>query len=204
MTDSLDGAAGEGEGGRMEGVGILTPEERALLLQIAGEAIRWGLEAQRPMEVDPEEYSQALRAEGAVFVTLRRGGQLRGCVGSIEPRRSLVEDVARNAHAAAFLDPRFPGLRPEEMEDLELHVSILSPLDPLQVRGRDELIRRLRPGVDGLLLEDPPHRSTFLPQVWDSLPDPERFLSELLLKAGLPADHWSSTLTFHRYSVTEI
>jgi AmmeMemoRadiSam system protein A len=139
-----------------------------------------------------------------VFVTLKRHGTLRGCIGSYQARRPLVEDVADNAFAAAFLDPRFRALEASEVEGLTLHISLLTPPVPLQVRDRPELLASLRPGVDGLLLEDLPHRATFLPQVWETLPDPTDFLEELFHKAGLPRHHWSPTLRFYRYTVREI
>jgi uncharacterized protein len=182
----------------------LGPDHGEALLRVAWESIRHGLDHGRPLEVRPEEYAPPLREHGATFVTLELRGVLRGCVGSLEPRRPLVSDVARNAFAAAFHDSRFDALSSSELPGLDLHVSILTPLVPLKVESRQELLRVLRPGVDGLLLEEPPFRSTFLPQVWDSLEDPEEFLRELLLKAGLPEDHWSPTLRFLRYGVEEV
>jgi AmmeMemoRadiSam system protein A len=101
------------------------------------------------------------------------------------------------------MDFRFSPLSDTELPDLELHISLLTPLVPLRVESREELLQKLRPGMDGLLLEDPPHRATFLPQVWKSLEEAEDFLGELFLKAGLPPDHWSMTLSFHRYGVEE-
>lgn len=137
-------------------------------------------------------------------MTLDIQGRLRGCVGSLFVRVPLVEDVSRNAYAAAFRDYRFPPVSAEEVTKLGVHISLLTPPVPFEAKTRDELIRILRPGVDGLLVEDPPFRSTFLPQVWEALPDPEDFLSELFLKAGLPPDHWSPSLQFRRYRVEEI
>jgi AmmeMemoRadiSam system protein A len=148
-------------------------------------------------------FPTVLRAPGATFVTLETQGELRGCIGSLEPRRPLVEDVAENAFAAAFRDPRFPPLGTAEWPEVTFHISYLTPSEPLPADTREELLDALRPGVDGLVLEDPPFRSTFLPQVWESLPLPEEFLGELLRKAGLPRDHWSSTIRFWRYQVTE-
>ena len=181
----------------------LTGEEKAQLRAIALESIRHGLEEGRPLDPDSARTSPGLQAPGAVFVTLNLHGRLRGCVGSFEARRPLVQDVAQNAYSAAFTDFRFPPLSPGELPDLELHISLLTPLEPLEVGSRQDLLGKLRPGVDGLLLEDGAHRSTFLPQVWGSLPDPADFLGELLLKAGLPVDHWSQTLSFRRYRVEE-
>jgi len=186
-----------------QGPSRVSPEDREALRRVAWESIRHGLDHGRPLEVIPADYSPSLREPGAAFVTLHSGGRLRGCVGSLEPRRPLVADVSRNAFAAAFQDFRFRPLSAPELPGLDLHLSILAPLVPLEVESRGELLEILRPGVDGVLLEDPPHRSTFLPQVWESLRDPEEFLEELLLKAGLPGDHWSPTLRFQRYAVEE-
>jgi len=181
----------------------LTSDNRSLLRDLALDSIRTGLEEGRPLAVDPEDYPGELRRPGAVFVTLEVGGRLRGCIGSCQARRPLVEDVAENAYAAAFRDPRFPPLTPDVFPDLDLHLSLLTPPVPLEVDTREDLLNILRPGVDGLLLEDPPRRSTFLPQVWAMLPDPGDFLAELLAKAGLPRDHWSEDVRFYRYTVVE-
>ena len=181
----------------------LTDQHREVLRQVALDSILHGVEEGRALPISLESYPGPLREEGAVFVTLEWGGRLRGCIGSNLARRPLVEDVVENAFAAAFRDPRFPSMSREEFDGLELHISLLTPLEPIQVKSRGQLLEILRPGLDGLLLEDPPHKSTFLPQVWDALPEPSSFLDELLLKAGLPRDHWSETLRFHRYAVEE-
>ena len=182
----------------------LAREERERLLDVAAASIDAGLAHGRPLEVDPAEYSPALREPRATFVTLRRAGELRGCVGALEPTRPLVEDVAHSAFSAAFGDPRFTPLQRDERADLDIHVSILGPLTPVPARDERELIERLRPGVDGLVFADGPVRSTFLPAVWNSLPEPERFLSELRRKAGLARDHWSPTVEVFRYEVLEL
>lgn len=182
----------------------LPREDREALHRLAWEAIRHELETDEPFRVDLEGYSPPLWQPGAVFVTLKLGGSLRGCIGSLSPRRALAEDVAHNARAAAFRDPRFSPLARSEVPAIDLHLSILTPLIPLEVETREELLKALRPGVDGLVLHDPPHRSTFLPQVWESLPDPDDFVGELFVKGGLPRDHWSSTVEVHRYSIVEI
>ncbi len=181
----------------------LAPQDRRVLRAIALESIESGLASRRPLEVLAESYSPALREPGATFVTLKSEGRLRGCVGSLQARRALVEDVARNAFAAAFRDSRFPPLARSELPSLELHISRLTPPTPLPARSREELLGAMLPGVDGLVLEDPPYRATFLPQVWEALPDPRQFLAELCLKAGLAPDHWSETLRWSRYRVEE-
>ena len=144
-----------------------------------------------------------LREPGACFVTLTVGGQLRGCIGSLEPRRSLLEDVRANAAAAAFRDPRFPPLTAEEFDATRIEVSLLSPLEPMPVTGQADALRQLVPGVDGVVLEWRRHRGTFLPQVWQELPDPRDFLAQLKRKAGLDPDFWADDIRLSRYHVTK-
>ena len=131
-------------------------------------------------------------------------GRLRGCVGSLQARLPLVADVAQSAFAAAFRDTRFAPLGPAEADDLDIHISILSPLEPLVVASEAELLETLRPGVDGLVLCEGALRGTFLPAVWERLPDPRQFVQELKRKAGLQGDYWSPTLELQRYTVESI
>ena len=181
------------------------PEDRKALLGVARASIRHGLERGGPLPVDPARYSPRLREPGACFVTLRRSGALRGCVGSIEATRSLVEDVAQNAFASAFRDSRFqPLTEEEERAGLDVHLSILTPPEPLPCRSEAELLSKLRPGIDGLILQDGPHRATFLPSVWESLAKPKEFLAALKRKAGLGEAHWSDGIRFHRYRTESI
>ena len=140
---------------------------------------------------------------GASFVTLLQAGQLRGCVGSLEPHRALRHDVRENARSAAFRDPRFPPLAAREFESTTVEVSLLSAAEPLDVAGEDDLLSRLRPGVDGLILALGSRRATFLPQVWKSLPDPADFVAHLKRKAGLPVDAWNGEIRCARYSVAK-
>jgi len=183
----------------------LAPPERAALLALARESIARGLEgsggAPPAASALPADAPEALRAPRASFVTLRRRGALRGCVGSLEARRPLAEDVACNAFAAAFRDPRFAPLLAEELAALHVGISVLAPAEPLQAEDEAALLGQLRPGVDGLVLRRGPHRATFLPAVWESLPEPRDFLRALRSKAGLPRDHWSRDLAFERYTV---
>lgn len=179
-------------------------EDREALLEVARASIRHGFEHGSPLPVEPDRFPPRLREPGACFVTLRRSGALRGCVGSLEATRSLVEDVARNAFASAFRDPRFPPLPVEESRDLHIHLSILTVPEPLPCSSEAELLSKLRPGVDGLILQDGVHRATFLPSVWDSLAEPKKFLVELKRKAGLGPDHWSDGIRFHRYRAESI
>ncbi len=177
----------------------LGAEARRRLLRVAAASIAHGLETGRPLPVDPAEYPPALRVPGAAFVTLHLHGRLRGCIGSLEARRPLVVDVAENAYAAAFRDPRFPPLLAAEFPQVEIEISRLTPAEPLTVSSEAELLQRLQPGVDGLILEEGAHRATFLPAVWETLPDPREFLAQLRVKAGLPPDYWSPTLRLYRY-----
>lgn len=146
--------------------------------------------------------SPALRRLGASFVTLERGGALRGCIGSLEPARPLYRDVERNA-LRAMADPRLAPVTPDEWPELAVTVSVLSPSEPLPVGSLDELLARLRPGIDGLTLLDGRQRSTFLPAVWHKLPEPVDFLGALLRKGGWPTDRLPGGLTVRRYTATE-
>jgi len=142
-----------------------------------------------------------LQRPGASFVTLRSAGDLRGCIGSLQARRTLGADVRANAVAAAFDDPRFAPLRAAEYDQIAVEVSVLSATSPLPVASEYDLHTQLRAGVDGLILEFGPRRSTFLPQVWDVLPGAREFVDELKRKAGLPREYWSDELRFSRYTV---
>ncbi|MBT3345211.1 MAG: AmmeMemoRadiSam system protein A [Gemmatimonadetes bacterium] len=179
----------------------LTAAEGAELLQVANLAIDRWVEMGTELVVDASAYSPGLQAEAASFVTLRRvDGSLRGCMGSSMALRPLVCDVASNAHAAATRDPRFDQLRSDERGGLQVSVSVLSPLERMDVTDTADLVRQLRPGVDGLLLVDEGRRGTLLPAVWEALSDPERFVAEVKGKAGWPADYWSETLAAFRYT----
>lgn len=174
--------------------------EREILLGVAARSILQGLDTGHALEPDPNAYPESLQAVRASFVTLRVKGLLRGCIGSLDARRPLVSDVALNAFAAAFRDPRFPALRRDELSRLTLHLSVLSPPQALTCTSEEDLIAQLRPGIDGLILEDRGRRGTFLPSVWEQLPDPKPFLEQLRQKAGLPSGHWSETLRIARYT----
>ncbi|MET0049326.1 MAG: AmmeMemoRadiSam system protein A [Sedimenticola sp.] len=178
---------------------MLSDEARRTLLALAEASIRHGLDKGTPLAVEVADYPEELQAERACFVTLNRQGNLRGCIGHLEAIQQLVKDVADNAFAAAFMDPRFPRLDPREMEGLEIHISVLTPAVPLEFNSEQELLSKMRPGVDGLILTEGMRRGTFLPSVWDQLPQPEQFLSHLKLKAGLPANHWSDEIKIYRY-----
>lgn len=184
----------------MSSTNSLSLENRAALLAVARAAIEQGLRHGQPLEVALDAYPEPLREPRATFVTLEKGGQLRGCIGALTAYQPLVQDVAAHAYAAAFEDPRFPELRVEEFPALEIHISVLSPPEPLHFADEDELLAQLRPGEDGLILQFRQHRGTFLPSVWEHLPDPYVFLAQLKQKAGLPLDFWSAELRVERYT----
>jgi AmmeMemoRadiSam system protein A len=179
------------------------PPERDALREVALRAVEQAARGGAALHVDPQQHAPRLREPGASFVTLRREGLLRGCTGRLEAVAPLVVDVARSAHRAACEDPRFEPVGEGELTSLELKVSVLSALEPLPAGSRAELLAALRPGVDGLVLREGTAGATFLPAVWESLPEPEHFLRELLRKARLPADHWSAQLRFERYTAFE-
>lgn len=178
----------------------LCEEEHILLRKIALEAIKYGLEHENHLPVDTSRYPRSLQKLGASFVTLNKHDQLRGCIGCLEAHQPLVNDVAYNAYAAAFNDPRFPSLTEDELDQLEIHISILTPAVPMEFESEQDLLEQIQPGIDGLVLEDGMHRGTFLPAVWESLPDKIDFLRHLKQKAGLPPDYWSDTIRVSRYT----
>lgn len=143
----------------------------------------------------------ALAQPGATFVTLTQDGQLRGCIGSLEASRPLDTDVRENAKAAAFRDPRFNPLDREELDRTRVEVSLLTPAKPLEISDEADAIRQLRPGIDGMIFECNGRRGTFLPQVWEGLPEPRQFLNHLKQKAGFAADFWSPEVKLYRYEV---
>lgn len=143
-----------------------------------------------------------LHAPGASFVTLTEGGRLRGCIGTLTAHQPLEADVAEHAVDAAFHDPRFPAVRAWEYPFLDVEVSVLGSPHSIDASSREAVEHALEPGMDGLILGDGRHRATYLPQVWDQLPDPHDFVGQLLLKAGLPRDYWSDDMTAQTYRVT--
>lgn len=153
------------------------------------------------LSMTAREDADFLAAPGATFVTLQLDGQLRGCIGSLSPHRSLLDDVCKNARSAAFLDPRFTPLSLREFGRVTVEVSELSPQTPIAFRDEADLLTQLRPGIDGLVLEVDGHRGTFLPQVWESLPSPADFLAHLKRKAGLRPDHPLTGARVARYTV---
>jgi hypothetical protein len=170
----------------------LSEKDRAILLSIARETIQLTAARQVLPRLDPADYSEDLQREGASFVTLTIDEQLRGCIGALEAYQPLVLDVQEHAAAAASEDYRFPRVRPEEVPLLEIEISRLTPTRALAYENWQDLIAKLRPGLDGVLIRDGRRRATFLPQVWEKLPDPQNFLSHLCVKMGAPEDYWQT------------
>jgi len=167
------------------------------LLSIARNAIgaRFGIEASA---FTPHH---ELAQPSATFVTLTQNGKLRGCIGSLAAYRKLALDVAENAVAAAFHDPRFAPLASGELTHTRIEVSLLAAAEAIDFVDEDDAIARLRPGIDGLILSYGERRATFLPQVWETLPDPRQFIAQLKLKAGLPVNLWDEKISLARYGV---
>lgn len=179
--------------------GALAAAQRRTLLTVARQSIAYGAIHGTPLPVHPADYHRDLKALRASFVTLKAAGELRGCIGHLEARQPLVVDVAENAYAAAFRDPRFRPVAEPELAGLQIQISVLTQPEPMAFADERDLVAQLHPGEDGLILADGRQRGTFLPSVWDSLPTPEQFLSHLKMKAGLASNHWSDTLQVWRY-----
>ena len=178
-----------------EEVGVSGP----FLLSLARESIDYGFDNKAPLPVQLDELPTALAEPAATFTTLRLAGELRGCCGLLEAAQPLATDVAHSAFTAAFRDPRFEPLRRDEFSTVSLEVSVLTPMEPMQVANEADLLEQLQAGVDGLVIAEGWRRATFLPKVWESLPESRQFLGQLKLKCGLPQDYWSSRLEFLRY-----
>lgn len=177
----------------------LDPADRSALLTLARQSIEYGLAHGSALDLDPVAYPASLQAQRAAFVTIETRGVLRGCIGHLEAIQPLVRDVAENAFAAAFRDPRFPPLARRELENLAIEISVLTPAEPLSFTSEEELLTLIEPGRDGLILEAGTARGTFLPTVWEGLPHPRDFLRHLKTKAGLSPEYWSEDIRILRY-----
>ena len=182
----------------------LTKEHQQLLLVVARTSIQHGLQTGCPLKIILEDYPSVLVEYRATFVTLELHQQLRGCIGRLEATRPLVVDVAENAFLAAFQDPRFPPLAIDELTKLEIHISLLTEHVPIIFSSEQDLISQLQPNIDGLILVEGHQRGTFLPSVWEQLPEPKQFLRHLKQKAGLAPDYWSDTIKVYRYQTESI
>ncbi len=171
------------------------------MLAVAKESILFALDFDTEMRGDHEATDSLLLQPRASFVTLQRCGVLRGCIGCLEPIEALLDSIAHNAYKAAFEDHRFKPLTLGETEDLSIHISVLNNSEPVQFSSLDDLLQQLRPGVDGLTIRDGTRCGTFLPSVWEHLPEPLEFINQLKKKAGLPTSYWSKSLSIERYTV---
>lgn len=177
---------------------------RDILIQQASSSIQYGLKHGHKGKIDPQQFPEPLQQIRSCFVTLEINGELRGCIGSLEATRPLITDVHHNAYAAAFSDPRFSPLQEKEFPLIEMHISILGTPEPMSFESEEDLITQVRPGIDGLILEAEGRRGTFLPSVWESLPDTEGFLTHLKMKAGLPNNYWSDQVKMWKYTTEMI
>lgn len=182
----------------------LTDEERSILLKLARQAIEAAAQGHQMPALDLQALPERLRQPGATFVTLTRRGELRGCIGALEPYQPLAEDVCEHAIAAAMNDFRFPPVDSKEVPELHIEVSRLTFPQAFVYERAEELLERLRPNVDGVILRDGLRRATFLPQVWEKLPDPVVFLNHLCQKMGAAHDLWRrKKLQVETYQVEE-
>ncbi len=168
----------------------LTKAEGEILLKIAREALETSVRGEPLPEITLAVFPQTLQDDGASFVTLTINGRLRGCIGTLDPYQPLAKDVQEHAVAAALQDFRFPNVQPAELSKIRIEVSALTPRSPLLYETPQDLVDQIRPGIDGLILQDGLRKATFLPQVWEKLPEQELFLSHLCMKMGAPGDLW--------------
>jgi len=168
----------------------LTEEDGKFLLKVARDTIDRKLAGREETGKPDVKLSAVFHEKRGTFVTLTMHGNLRGCIGHIIPQESLIDGIRENAINSAFKDPRFLPLTRDEWENVKIEVSILTEPRPLTYSDVDELLKKLRPGIDGLIIKKGFHQATFLPQVWDQLPEKEEFLGHLCLKAGLDGDAW--------------
>ncbi|WP_281647623.1 AmmeMemoRadiSam system protein A [Parendozoicomonas sp. Alg238-R29] len=180
---------------------MYTDNQKKILLDLASQSIKLGCQGLKAEDINPDTPEESFLQEiRACFVSLHKGHDLRGCIGSLEAYRPLQDDVISNAQSAAFKDWRFAPVTEQELNVLTLEVSVLSPVKPMQVSNEADLLQQLQPPVDGLIIDDGlGHRATFLPQVWEQLPKAEQFLKHLKRKAGLAENEWPESMQCSRY-----
>ncbi len=181
----------------------LNETNRQILLGLAYHSIITGLSRGDPLGIDLRDYPAELAQQKAVFVTLKKNKQLRGCVGTLKALLPLAEGICENAFSAAFKDSRFPPLQSSELTGLDIYLSILSPSVEIEFTSEANLIAQIRPDIDGLILESGFHSGTFLPSVWQLIPTSAEFLQHLKQKAGLAKEYWSDQVKVYRYT-TEV
>jgi uncharacterized protein len=178
----------------------LDTSQRQTLLELGHESIERGLAERRLPAWSEAKSGPDLQIERATFTTITLHGTLRGCCGTLHAMRTVAADVWHNAFASAFSDPRFPPLARSQYPSIDLKISVLSPLEPVPVESERELLETLRPNTDGLVLELDATRATFLPAVWEQLPEPHQFVRHLKHKAGWPSGFWSPRIRAYRYT----
>ncbi|MBL4621920.1 MAG: AmmeMemoRadiSam system protein A [Immundisolibacteraceae bacterium] len=178
----------------------LTPEQRQILLKLAAESVDVGVNQGHHLSIEITDYPQALQVQLACFVTLHLNGKLRGCIGSLAPQKPLAEAVIDAAYNAALADSRFAAVEQQDASKLKIDISVLSLPETLTVTSESELLTKIRPGIDGLTLSEGLHQATFLPSVWQQLPQPAEFVKQLKLKAGFASDYWSNQIQVSRYT----
>ena len=182
----------------------LTSNDKYALLKTAKNSIIYGMQQQCFLPVEPDTFSELLQTQGASFVTLHLNNKLRGCIGTLQACQPLITDVSSHAYAAAFEDPRFNHVTEHEIEKLKISISILTSAKSINFVSESDLLKKLQPGIDGIILEAGNHKATFLPSVWEQLPTANLFLSHLKEKAGLNKNDWPENIKFLRYETINI
>ena len=178
---------------------ILNIEEKRILIELARKSIEHAVLKKNKFQAPAKWQIPKFNNKSASFVTLKINDDLRGCIGSVQPRQNLIADITENAVSSALKDPRFPPVTHEELEMITIEISILHDFELIENRGRENLLKIIKPNIHGLIIEENFRRATFLPSVWDALPTPEIFLGKLLLKAGLPGSYWSEKIKITLY-----
>lgn len=181
-----------------------TESQKRELLRLARKTISQGCSQSLPPEREAEDLPECFRQQAACFVTLQKQGMLRGCIGSTQAHRTLLDDVIHNAFASAFRDSRFPPVTESELADINIEISILTPQQPMDVTDEKDLLTKIRPGIDGLIIRNTQYGATFLPQVWQQLPNPRQFLAHLKSKAGMAPGVWPEDMECFRYQCVKI
>lgn len=179
---------------------LLNKKNKRSLLDLAYRSIETGLKTGHPLSINLREYPAELLQQRATFVTLEKNKQLRGCIGMLDAVLPMAEDICENAFSAAFKDPRFQPLKKSELNDVDIHLSILSPSEEMNFNSEEDLISQLKPNIDGLILKNGTRSGTFLPSVWESIPSAVHFLQHLKQKAGLDENYWSNQIRVYRYT----
>ena len=179
-------------------------QEGARIFRAAAQSVGYAVKNGKPPKVDISSFPSVLQETRATFITLNKSGQLRGCIGTIQAHQPLIADVVENAYKAAMKDPRFPPVQEDELSDIELSISLLSPFTEMSFTDEADFMRKVRPKIDGLIIADQGKRSVFLPQVWEGIPDTATFVSRLKQKAGLAADHWSDSFQAWRFTAISL